>query len=505
MNIILPKPTISQPNDGLTLNRSCCKSLKFLAMPGLARPVLVADQTMTYPADLTAGSIFSSNPKRVSLSGRGSVCDASNIGLQFKRAGAALDAYIGLAAGVDQTWLFAIDASSWVGSNPGFFRAGPSGNQFILFPSSGLWVRINGTDFTSSIARPSTSKIIVQVSIKSGVWLRAYVNGKQIFNQSITATNPDLTSTNGNNFFFRHSATEYIVGNAILCALWSEFINQDLTVNPWQIFAPDKTLYLNALTGGNTVNIGQTVETDLAQLITSSKLVTLNQNTETELSQTLTAAKSLSVGLQTETDSVFNVVVGKLLVLGQTNETDTAQPLGTGLSASINQTIEFDTNNPLSVLKSVSLNQPQETELAQSITISTGTSLGITIEVDFAQALAIAKAVQLNQTTSSDTAQVIASLKELGLAQVIETNSAFSVSVSKSKSVGQVTETELAQALSVPKFISLGIVTESNIALAVTVPSSLTLTQADIDAIVTAVWSHPNALTLAKFIALKDS
>lgn len=217
----------------------------FLATPGQAAPVLAARQQDTYPAEIGGGSalVFSGQPQQASQSGPGVLTDAANKFFSFKRVGSSFDAYVEIPSGSDYTWLFQTDVSSWEGANPGWFRAGPSGNTFVLLPSAGLWVRHAGSDYTSSAARPAAGMAVtVVVAVRSGVSVRAWVNGTLVIDASTSSSTADVTGANGVNYFGYHSSTEYVAGIHTLVALWHAELPsghaQKLSANPWQIFAP---------------------------------------------------------------------------------------------------------------------------------------------------------------------------------------------------------------------------------------------------------------------------
>lgn len=243
----------------------------FLAVPGQLRPVVQSAQTMTYPVDVTAG-LFSGNSgsttRGLSLNGPG-VVTTSGTGYQFQRVGSATDAYIETPSGADFTWVFQVDRIGYTGANPGFFRnSGGGGNTFVLIPSSGLWVRQNGSDFTSSIAAPAAgSSVTVVVSVRSGISVKAWINGVQVLNSTTATTTGDSTNVSGVNFLGRHSATEYLTGNHTLAGHWhrafADSANRALSLNPWALFAPlpRRMLVSVAAATGKSQSIAFTLDT----------------------------------------------------------------------------------------------------------------------------------------------------------------------------------------------------------------------------------------------------
>lgn len=204
-----------------TLRRDLLPGLAFWATPGHNKPVWVSLLTMAFPADTSTPGLYSSNPKAQGRSGYGATVDGSNIGLRFIRNGSGSDAYIEIPTGSDYTWLWETDNIGYVGSNPGFYRIGPAGNTFALLPSSGLWIRQNGTDITSSIAAPaagSTARAVIVA--KSGAYVRAWINGVKVIDSTTAATTANQTSIDGCNYFWRHSESEYLTGQAMTVGLW---------------------------------------------------------------------------------------------------------------------------------------------------------------------------------------------------------------------------------------------------------------------------------------------
>lgn len=182
--------------------------------------------------------------------------------------------------------------------------------------------------------------------------------------------------------------------------------------------------------GGQSISVGQVLETDLAQAVTMVPGVTsisVGQASETDLAQSLSIAASIiiAVGIVSETDLAQAVTVspGAITIsVGQVFETDLAQ-----------------TVTPVQGVQNVAVGQVSETDLAQAVTVSPG---AITIAV--------------GQASETDLAQTITPVPTISI------------------SVGQVTETDLAQTITpVPgaSTIAVGQVFETDLAQAITLAS----------------------------------
>lgn len=217
-----------------------------LALPGVR--TIACDSSMTYPAAVGMSAVQTVRAKKKGISGLGLSTDASNIGYNLYRADRVSDAYIETPDGSDFTWVLQTDNIGYVGTNPGWFRSSSgSGNMFILIPTAGLWVRYCGSDFTSSVAPPlAGSTVTVVVRIRSGVSLKAWINGVVVLDSATAQTTSGLTSTGGINAFGQHGLSEYVTGTHTLLAQWwhARFNDSDCktaSINPYgQIFEDEE-------------------------------------------------------------------------------------------------------------------------------------------------------------------------------------------------------------------------------------------------------------------------
>ena len=209
-------------------------------------------------------------------------------------------------------------------------------------------------------------------------------------------------------------------------------------------------LYVPAATGGQTIAVGQVVETDLAQALTwAPKRRLVGQALETDLAQAIARVKTKTVGQAAETDLAQTVARLKTKAIGQVAETDLAQAIAWAPKARlIGQVAEIDLAQAVARIKAKTIGQIAETDLAQTITRPTGTPVGQVAETDLAQAIAWApKARLVGQVTEIDLAQAVARLKTKAVGQVIETDLALAIARMNIKAVAQVIETDLAQAI----------------------------------------------------------
>jgi hypothetical protein len=119
--------------------------------------------------------------------------------------------------------------------------------------------------------------------------------------------------------------------------------------------------------GGQTVEVGQTTETDSAFALTFTKAKAVGLNTETDSALAAIAVRAFAVGQATETDSVFATTFSKAKVVGLNTETDEAFALGSGRLISVGQATETDSVFSVSRLKALVVGLATETDSALSV------------------------------------------------------------------------------------------------------------------------------------------
>lgn len=138
--------------------------------------------------------------------------------------------------------------------------------------------------------------------------------------------------------------------------------------------------------------VAQALETDLAQPIAwAPKHRLISLATETDLAQALTRRKAQAVAQALETDLSQTVGRLKQKTVEQSTETDTAHPLVAPKIISVLQALETDLSQAVGRLKAKVLGQASETDLAQPVTRNPIARLiGMAVETDIAQAISVA-------------------------------------------------------------------------------------------------------------------
>jgi hypothetical protein len=236
-------PHRRQPQGAAGLNPAFARDLAFLVTPGFKNAVRYYKANWVYPS-FTNDPLLTANPVVASASGRGVLVNGTNIGYQVQRLGTpTLDAYAEVPNGSDYTWIFQVDAVGYSGTNPGFYRNGNGyGVNFLLLPAGGLWLRQNGSDYTSSVAAPAAGNTVtVAVSVASAQSILAFVNGVKVLDATTTTATGNFTGTNGVNRFGSHTGTsQYISGNhtvgALLYRAYPAAVLKALSLNPNLLF-----------------------------------------------------------------------------------------------------------------------------------------------------------------------------------------------------------------------------------------------------------------------------
>lgn len=177
--------------------------------------------------------------------------------------------------------------------------------------------------------------------------------------------------------------------------------------------------------GGQTVAVGQTAETDTAQVVTRAK--ELGLLAEIDTAQAVTATKTATLGLAEETDLAQSI---------------TAQQGGGG--------------------QTVAVGQATETDAAQAFTRAR--TLGLVSQTDEALAITATKTVIVGLVTETDVAQTVVLPGVVG--QATETDLALSITATKTVTLDLATETALAQGFT--RAVELALAVETDLALAMT-------------------------------------
>ncbi|MCW2920012.1 MAG: hypothetical protein JWN52_8080 [Actinomycetia bacterium] len=117
----------------------------------------------------------------------------------------------------------------------------------------------------------------------------------------------------------------------------------------WTTPAPDRYILVTTWTAsaGQSVTLGQAVETDTAQAISRAKRRTLGQASEADTSAAISRAKARTMGQTAETDSALQIGRLKSRALGQPSETDTARAITRTKARTLGRATETDTAMPL--------------------------------------------------------------------------------------------------------------------------------------------------------------
>ena len=310
-------------------------------------------------------------------------------------------------------------------------------------------------------------------------------------------------------------------GNVRVIQAYSASMAKEAVALAWDCFE----LEVDYSEAGETIAVGQALETDTANAITVSvgnTNIAVGQSSETDLAQAVTVATAISVvvGQVSETDSAQAVTVSlgaTPIATGQVVETDLSQAITSApgnVDIPVGQAAETDTAQVVtpSQTTNVSVGQVTETDAAQAVAVvsSIAVTVGQSSETDTAQAVVVASpiTVVVGQSLEADTAQpvtVVAGLVAINVGQALETDLAQTVTPLAglvSITVGQALETDSAQAITVLGAISIvvgqaletdtaqtvapvagvvaisvGQAVETDLAQAVTVAAGLTWTQ----------------------------
>jgi hypothetical protein len=218
--------------------------------------------------------------------------------------------------------------------------------------------------------------------------------------------------------------------------------------------------------GGQSADVLQTTETDVAQPITATKSRALGQVTsssvaqsvaelkskllgqtvEASTAQAVARAKQRVVGQSLETDVALAVGRSKLKLLGQVTEADEARTMGTSSSIfiAVGQATEISTAQPIGRAKAKLLGQTLETDASFVVGHSRTRAVGLAIELSSATALGRLKRRALGQITGLDAAQPITPLRLRPVGLALELDAAVGMTARKARAVAQALEVDTA-------------------------------------------------------------
>jgi len=230
-----------------------------------------------------------------------------------------------------------------------------------------------------------------------------------------------------------------------------------------------------AISTGQTIAVGQSTETDLAQPISAPRIITVGQAVETDLAQSITTPKTVVIGLATETDLAQDIAVDpQHRLINPVAETDLAQNITVDPQHRlISQASETDLAQGITVDPQHRLISPtSETDLAQGITVRKTVPVGQTLETDLAQPITLGvQIIAVGQVVETDLAQTITPASGITptIDQATEVDLARDVTVNPiARLVSQVAETDFAQAISVRKTIAVAQVDEIDLSQPIT-------------------------------------
>jgi len=148
---------------------------------------------------------------------------------------------------------------------------------------------------------------------------------------------------------------------------------------------------------GQTVAIGQAIETDVAQPFAASKTRVLGIAIETDLAQPFGRIKTRALGIASEIDLAQAFGKLKTRTLGIATEVDLAQTFGKAKTKALGVVTETDLAQALGRVKSITLGVASETDLAQAFGKAKTKTLGIATELDLAQPIAGAAAAAVRK------------------------------------------------------------------------------------------------------------
>ena len=165
-------------------------------------------------------------------------------------------------------------------------------------------------------------------------------------------------------------------------------------------------------TVGSVTAIGQALEANAAQALTTRQTKAIDQAVEADAAQALAAAQRKVLGQAAETDTAQAFATVQRKAVGQATETDSAQPIAYSAPGTIGQALETDAAQPIVAKQARTIGQASETEFAQPITAGTGiaVAIGMALEIDTAGAFVAPLLVAIGQALEVDAARAMTSI-----------------------------------------------------------------------------------------------
>lgn len=231
--------------------------------------------------------------------------------------------------GVDLATEFYVTSAGLVATGLRFWRADTSiigsivGRIYIVTDASS-GTPLSGTDvaFTLSGTGWQTATFTAPVALTSGQRYRAVVN----FPTNYSATGAYWSSGGGAADIVNGPLTAPTIGNATGGDQGSFVVSGSLAYPTNSFNATNYWIDVN-VQSGQTVNIGQAVETDTAGHNTAAKTRALAQATSTDTANSVTATKAARVGQATTTQTATAAGRSKARSLGIAASTETARPV----------------------------------------------------------------------------------------------------------------------------------------------------------------------------------
>lgn len=412
----------------------------------------------------SAGDAFYSDEYTILVTVNANLLNADPKGIIVKRN-------IGTGAGTNEIWLTATSTTVEM-------YAWQSGGTRILTLQSSL-VPVAGQTYTIGIDMPPGSGTAYM-----------YINGVLVASASKTGVIVNGTAELQFGALGSGVAARYWDGYIGPAAFWSKQLpnTQELTVSPWAVLEDKETpVWFSAATG--SVTLGQATETDTAQALSSSKVTTLGGTTGTDNAQALSVSKSVTAGTATSSDAAQTLTSSKNTTVSVVSGTDAAQALQVSKSVTIGTVTDTSTAQALTTGGGVNLGTVTDTSTAQALTTSKVTSLSQVTSIDTPVAVSVSKSYSLGIATETDTSVALTAVKSLQAA--VSTDTATALNTSKSVTIGTVVDMLSVQPLSTSHTVSLTQVVSTHTALDLTASGGtvLSLSQADLNAIATAVWA----------------
>jgi hypothetical protein len=170
------------------------------------------------------------------------------------------------------------------------------------------------------------------------------------------------------------------------------------------------------VSAGQSVVLGQAVETDVSRPLAKTKSKTFLLATETDVARALLKTKSKAVSRVTETDTASLLTPRFPGAIARVTETDVSQTLLKAKSKSFAQVVETDVSRTLGKSKSLTFLRATETDLARALSSVKRRTILVSLETDIALTFLRRKSKSIGQTTEGDTARSLTVRTVLGRA-----------------------------------------------------------------------------------------